>query len=767
MKFVLACVACVGITVVQCASAVPYASALSAQDATSADVVFARAFVCPDPSAPLAQRKAGLKKFMDWVGAYHGNWTIAHVIAFRTRLLEAHDCTATLQAIRENDAAAATRQAAALTAKAAAGDAAAQNELGLMYAQGRGVPQDFEQAFAWSHKAAVQSNAAAEVRVCFAYATGRGVARDAAKAFKWCTQAADRGSAPGAYGLALLYEHGNGTPRNMNRAVAWYRKAAAQGFAPAEFNLGIAYLRGDGVPRDDAKGVALYRAAAEHGSADAQSNLAYLYMTGGGGLPRDDAQAVKWATLAANRGNAGAQNTLGALYSNGQGVAKDDVAAAKWFMLVRGPGETAAACNLGKLEARMKPAQIKAARDAAQTWQTARGITDVTTNAPLQPSACPNFGNQYGTAAFTTEQAGRNAAGHLLDAEFGKVPLSDVASRGFAPDTPVDPNQAENWAHGVEVYLQLRGYAGFAADVGAVGDAEFNAFLDAMTNQEGRTNMGSTSYANLAAARSPVAATAAVAPLPQTVVLPQTAAIKAWSTGQPFRVTAATSADLHGSSTEGAPAFVLAMRNGMGGWRQVFTAALPPVAASMPAADRARIAWFLINGDWIAVPRGWKVQSAINAVTPTWGATFVAPGGADHGWLAVGGAGPGTSEAFSGTEGYFPDAYRLYDRVIPGALARDPALSPEPDSLTHPARCVARVTYKSGALAVTGVKVFQPATDGIDRSPYVHSYFVAVPASDTALTKALAVMFQKQHPVMDCRAASVPAALPAIGARRG
>lgn len=46
-----------------------------------------------------------------------------------------------------------------LTMLAEAGLDFAQNTLGEMYANGDGVPQDFEKAFAWIQKAADQGNA--------------------------------------------------------------------------------------------------------------------------------------------------------------------------------------------------------------------------------------------------------------------------------------------------------------------------------------------------------------------------------------------------------------------------------------------------------------------------------------------------------------------------------------------------------------------------------------------------------------------------------
>ena len=56
------------------------------------------------------------------------------------------------------------------------GDAYAQYNLGLMYATGQGVTQDFTQAAAWYCKAADQGDAYAQYNLGLMYAAGQGVA---------------------------------------------------------------------------------------------------------------------------------------------------------------------------------------------------------------------------------------------------------------------------------------------------------------------------------------------------------------------------------------------------------------------------------------------------------------------------------------------------------------------------------------------------------------------------------------------------------------
>ena len=66
--------------------------------------------------------------------------------------------------------------AAKLVRKAAdKGDAAAQLFLGVLYAQGVGVPKDDKQAIVWWRKAAEQGHAGAQSNLGVKYANGTGV----------------------------------------------------------------------------------------------------------------------------------------------------------------------------------------------------------------------------------------------------------------------------------------------------------------------------------------------------------------------------------------------------------------------------------------------------------------------------------------------------------------------------------------------------------------------------------------------------------------
>ena len=195
---------------------------------------------------------------------------------------------------------------------AAQGNALAQNNLGLLYDIGNGVPQDYAIARQWYEQAAAQNHAGAQVNLGLLYANGHGVPQDYAKARGWYEKAAAQGRANASYILAEMYAHGQGVPHDSAKARQWYEKAAAQGSveargwfekaaaqgnANAQFFLGSLYEKGDGVSQNYAEATKWYEQAAAQRDADAQFSLGLMYATGDG-VPQDDVRAYLWYTLA-------------------------------------------------------------------------------------------------------------------------------------------------------------------------------------------------------------------------------------------------------------------------------------------------------------------------------------------------------------------------------------------------------------------------------------------------------------------------------------
>ena len=111
--------------------------------------------------------------------------------------------------------------------------------------------QDFQE----TKRLAERGLAFAQVNLGLMYDNGDGVPENDAEAVRWYRLAAEQGYASGQYNLALMYDLGEGIPEDDAEAVRWYRLAAEQGNASAQFNLGNIYFNGAGVPENEAEAV--------------------------------------------------------------------------------------------------------------------------------------------------------------------------------------------------------------------------------------------------------------------------------------------------------------------------------------------------------------------------------------------------------------------------------------------------------------------------------------------------------------------------------
>ena len=80
----------------------------------------------------------------------------------------------------------------------------------------------------WYRLAADQGLAGAQSNLGFMYANGRGVPQDDAEAARWYRLAADQGFASAQVSLGLLYENGEGVPQDYVQAHMWTNLAVAQ-----------------------------------------------------------------------------------------------------------------------------------------------------------------------------------------------------------------------------------------------------------------------------------------------------------------------------------------------------------------------------------------------------------------------------------------------------------------------------------------------------------------------------------------------------------
>jgi len=151
---------------------------------------------------------------------------LATVLALAFTPLAAQDFQKGLAAAQAGDFATALQE---WTPLADQGNASAQYNLGIMYGQGQGVPQDDAEAIRWYRLAADQGNASAQYNLGVMYRRGDGVPQDYAEAIRWYRLAADQGNASAQYNLGIMYGQGQGVLQDNVMAHMWYNIASANG----------------------------------------------------------------------------------------------------------------------------------------------------------------------------------------------------------------------------------------------------------------------------------------------------------------------------------------------------------------------------------------------------------------------------------------------------------------------------------------------------------------------------------------------------------
>lgn len=179
----------------------------------------------------------------------------------------------------------------ALRAAALKGDPAAAYEIGIRFAEGKGIAPNLDEAAKWYDRAAQAGVVPAIFRLGTLYEKGLSVKKDVDIARRYYLQAAERGNAKAMHNLAVLDADGGGKGANYKSAAQWFRKAADRGVADSQFNLGILYARGIGVEQNLAESFKWFSLAAAQGDADSDRKRDDI-------AKRLDAQSLAAARLA-------------------------------------------------------------------------------------------------------------------------------------------------------------------------------------------------------------------------------------------------------------------------------------------------------------------------------------------------------------------------------------------------------------------------------------------------------------------------------------
>ena len=190
--------------------------------------------------------------------------------------------------------------------------------------------------------AAAAGNARAQLELGLIYLDGPAGLGDSKKAFRLFRDAADQGVPEAFYQLGRLYAAGRGTDTNYAEAARAYETAVRlNGHPQALLALGMLHFQGQGVVHSEVKAARYFQRAADLGEPAAQFLMGRIHENGFG-VPRDPIEAYKWYALAGR-----------------------DVPSVKAFNARFDPDNA-----LDELAATMNQSQIEAAKKVLSTWQS-------------------------------------------------------------------------------------------------------------------------------------------------------------------------------------------------------------------------------------------------------------------------------------------------------------------------------------------------------------------------------------------------------------
>jgi TPR repeat protein len=275
----------------------------------------------------------------------------------------------------------------------------AMYRIGMLYLDGKGVPQNTQTAIKWLELGAKGGAGWASEALTDLYRSGKATKKNTARALELLNKEAERGSHEAHRDLGLmyyygeevardfalaykhlsaiaesplgtwdaqvynalghLYEDGEVTPQDLEKAFKYHLIGAKAGYPTGQFSVGYAYQFGRGTKVDFVEAVQWYRLSAESGVTQAQINLAALLMLGKGTVSAEPIEGFKWYKKAAVSGSDRAQMGVAISYYTGRGAPKDYVEAYAWANLAAASGKVERSKELREdIEAKLSPEQI-------------------------------------------------------------------------------------------------------------------------------------------------------------------------------------------------------------------------------------------------------------------------------------------------------------------------------------------------------------------------------------------------------------------------
>lgn len=124
---------------------------------------------------------------------------------------------------------------------------------------------------------AKSGNAEAQYQLGVLYYNGKGVPEDEKKAVQLLTSSAQQGNVDAMYQLGNAYTFGAQTSQLVDdadvEAAGWYFKAAKAGNADAQYSIGLLFLAGKGLEKNEKEALYWMQLAAKNGHKDAKNHI--------------------------------------------------------------------------------------------------------------------------------------------------------------------------------------------------------------------------------------------------------------------------------------------------------------------------------------------------------------------------------------------------------------------------------------------------------------------------------------------------------------
>ncbi len=182
------------------------------------------------------------------------------------------------------------------------GFAEAQNAMGILCKNGKGVAQNIQQAIHWFYASAGQEYAAASYNLGNLYSSEKYQCKNEQLAFEHYLRACDLGHTKAHYETAVCYQQGIGTAKNLELAINHFISAAVKGHEKADKELKDCFTRNEYLPYLEKYILPYYKMLGQKGDKSCCQMLCQSYLNGIG-VAKNTEQAMVWAKKGAELGD--------------------------------------------------------------------------------------------------------------------------------------------------------------------------------------------------------------------------------------------------------------------------------------------------------------------------------------------------------------------------------------------------------------------------------------------------------------------------------